>query len=229
MADEMKPVNRRVKLAEVKAHPRNYNAHPQAQVERIAASLRKFGQVRSIVVWRSLILAGHGVVEAARSLGWREIAADVLPDEYPEHLALAYVAADNELARLGEPDAAQLAAILQESAAADAELLAAMGYTDAEYVRLLEEMEMTALSDASGGGSGREAMGKGADKQIKAVLFVEDVAEFEAAILATGKRNRGAAVLEICRFYLGAHGQATEGQFDPELEGVIAAQFAAGD
>lgn len=229
MADEMKPVNQRVLLASVRAHPRNYNAHPQAQVERIAASLRKFGQVRSVVVWRSMILAGHGVVEAARSLGWREIAADVLPDAYPEHLALAYVAADNELARLGEPDAAQLAAILEESAAADAELLLAMGYTDAEYGRLLGEMEMTALSDADGGGTGREAMGKGADKQIKAVLYAQDVATFEAAILATGKRNRGDAVLEICRFYLGAHGQAEEGQFDSELEDVIAAQFATGD
>lgn len=43
MADEMKPVNQRVLLASVRAHPRNYNAHPQVQVERIAKSLRKFG------------------------------------------------------------------------------------------------------------------------------------------------------------------------------------------
>ncbi len=140
MADEVTPVNQRVALADIAPHERNYNRHPADQVKRIAASLRKFGQVRSIVVWRSTILAGHGVVEAARSLGWKEITADVLPDTYPEHLALAYVAADNELARLGDPDQAALAAILQESAAADAELLEAIGYGEAELQALLEEV-----------------------------------------------------------------------------------------
>ena len=143
MADEVTPVNQRVALADIAPHERNYNRHPADQVRRIAHSLRKFGQVRSIVVWRSTILAGHGVVEAARSLGWKEITADVLPDTYPEHLALAYVAADNELARLGDPDQAALAAILQESAAADAELLEAIGYVEAELQALIDS-----LSDA---------------------------------------------------------------------------------
>lgn len=140
MTTTMTPTSKRVKLAEVKAHKRNYNRHPAVQVERIATSLRKFGQVRSIVVWRNTILAGHGVVEAAKSLGWREIAADVLPDEYPEHLALAYVAADNELGRLADPDQAALAAILEESKTADAELMAAIGYNNAEFQALLKEV-----------------------------------------------------------------------------------------
>lgn len=162
MAAEMKPTNQRVKVAGLRAHPRNYNVHPAGQVEKLAASLRKFGQVRSIVTWRSTILAGHGVVEAARLLGWQEVSADVLPDEYPEHLALAYVAADNELARQGEPDLAQLAAILEESAAADAELLEAAGFTAAEYERLVGEMEMTTLQDATGGnGTGRRQANQG--------------------------------------------------------------------
>jgi ParB-like chromosome segregation protein Spo0J len=223
MADEVTPVNQRVALADIAPHERNYNRHPADQVKRIAASLRKFGQVRSIVVWRNTILAGHGVVEAARSFGWKEITADVLPDTYPEHLALAYVAADNELARLGDPDQAALAAILQESAAADVELLEAIGYGEAELERLLSEIEMTALGDASEGGGGREALGKGADKQVKAVLYAQDVATFEAAILATGKRNRGDAVLEICRFYLGAHESETKRQFDAKSESILAA------
>jgi len=140
MTAEVKPTNQRVKLADLKPHPRNYNRHPVAQVEKIAASLRKFGQVRSIVVWRATVLAGHGVVEAALALGWKEISADVLPDEYPEHLALAYVAADNELGRLGDPDQAALAAILEESRAQDAELLQAIGYSDAEFQALLDTL-----------------------------------------------------------------------------------------
>lgn len=137
MADVIAQVAR---LADLRPHPRNYNRHPARQVERIAASLRTFGQVRSIVVWRGTILAGHGVVEAARGLGWESLRADVLPDEYPEHLALAYVAADNELGRLADPDMEQLAAILDESRQADAALLEAIGYDEQEFQALLAEV-----------------------------------------------------------------------------------------
>jgi DNA modification methylase len=146
----MLPTNQLVALADLAPHPRNYNRHPAAQVRKLAQSLRKFGQVRSVVVWRSTILAGHGVVEAAKSLKWQHIRADVLPDDYPEHLALAYVAADNELARQGDPDMAQLATILEEVKDVDAELLEAVGYSDAEFAALLEEVggEQRGIVDA---------------------------------------------------------------------------------
>jgi DNA modification methylase len=140
MTQTVHPTNQMVALADLAPHPRNYNRHPAAQVRKLAQSLRKFGQVRSVVVWRSTILAGHGVVEAAKSLKWQHIRADVLPDDYPEHLALAYVAADNELARQGDPDMAQLATILEEVKDVDAELLEAVGYTDAEFAALLAEV-----------------------------------------------------------------------------------------
>ncbi|MFN8470404.1 MAG: ParB N-terminal domain-containing protein, partial [Caldilineaceae bacterium] len=116
----MQPRNQDVDLDGLMPHPQNYNRHPAEQVKRLTKSLQKFGQVRSVVVWHGMLLAGHGVVEAARLLNWRTIRADVLPDDYPEHLALAYIAADNELARQGDPDMAQLAAILEQSKAADA-------------------------------------------------------------------------------------------------------------
>ena len=136
----MQTTNAKIPLAGLASHSQNYNRHSAQQVKRLAKSLEKFGQVRSVVVWRSTILAGHGVVEAARVLKWTEIRADVLPDDYPEHLALAYVAADNELARQGDPDMAQLAAILEQSRTADAELLEAIGYSDAEFNALLKEV-----------------------------------------------------------------------------------------
>ena len=132
--------NQTLEIAALTAHPRNYNRHPDQQVERIAASLRKFGQPRSIVVHRGTILAGHGVVQAAKQLGWTEIRADVLPDDYPDHLALAYVAADNELSRQGDPDLAALAAIIDESRNADPELMQAIGYDDREFEKLLREV-----------------------------------------------------------------------------------------
>ena len=143
------PTNTVIALADYQPHPRNYNKHPAKQVERIAISLRKFGQIRSVVVWRNYFLAGHGVREAALSLGWDSLRADVLPDEYPEELALAYVAADNELGRMGDPDQEQLAAILSEARAYDAELLQAIGYDDSEFEKLL-----AAVGGLDGGAGG---------------------------------------------------------------------------
>ncbi len=131
---------RTIYLNAYQPHPRNYTRHPADQVKRIAHSLRTFGQVRSIVVWRGYFLAGHGVAEAAQSLGWATLQADALPDDYPEAKALAYAAADNELSRLSDPDAAQLAAILQESRESDPELMAAIGYTDQELRELLAKI-----------------------------------------------------------------------------------------
>lgn len=128
---------RTIQIDAYQPHPRNYNRHPADQIKRITHSLSTFGQVRSIVVWRGYFLAGHGVAEAARTLGWTTLQADVLPDDYPEIKALAYLAADNELSRLSDPDAAQLAAILQEARAEDAALMAAIGYDDAELRDLL--------------------------------------------------------------------------------------------
>lgn len=199
--NEMKPENQRVKLDKIKPHHRNYNRHPEHQVARIALSLKKFGQVRSIVVWKNTILAGHGVVEAARSLGWRDIAADVLPEDYPEHLALAYVAADNELSRLSDPDQAALAAILEESMTTDDELLQAIGYNEAELERLLEELDQSTLEETFGSKT-NYGVGKKTEKQIRVVISMSSVSTLESAILATGQRERGVAIMDICQFYL---------------------------
>lgn len=141
----MKPTNQTIQLADYTPHPRNYNRHDTRQIQRIAKSLEMFGQVRSIVVWAGYILAGHGVVEAALSLGWAELRADVLPDGYPEELALAYIAADNELGRLSDPDQAQLAQILEESRQYDERLIEAIGFDRSEFDALLAEV-------GSGGG-----------------------------------------------------------------------------
>lgn len=44
-------------------------------------------------------------------------------------------------------------------------------------------------------------------KQIKPVLYVDELATFEKAITATGNPNRGHAIIQICQDYLDAKGQ----------------------
>ena len=154
--------NQTINLADYKPHSQNYNKHSDAQLAKLQASLSKFGQVRSIVVWREYIIAGHGLTEAAKRLGWKSLRADVLDSEISESVALAYLVADNELARQSDPDQAALAAILQQVAAADAELVTAAGFSEQELSELLASLEPV----------GVEEPGEGAYKEQYGVIVI---------------------------------------------------------
>jgi DNA modification methylase len=123
-------VNRRVLIAGLTPHPRNYNQHDPSQIANLRASLHEFGQVRSIVVQATarpgqfLIVAGHGIVQAAQAEGLKALKADVIPAAWKPARVLAYLAADNELARRGNPDEAQLAAIVAEVQKKEGDVLA---------------------------------------------------------------------------------------------------------
>lgn len=131
-------VNTTIRLADYRPHPKNYNHHPAEQIAQIAASLRQFGQVRSIVVWHDYIIAGHGVTQAAQSLGWQTLRADILPDDWPEDQALAYLIADNETRRRANPDQMQLAAILDDLQKRDPQLVKSVGISGRELQQLLQ-------------------------------------------------------------------------------------------
>jgi hypothetical protein len=127
-----------VRLAEYTAHPSNYNTHPAAQIDRLRASLRKFGQPRNIVVWRRFFVAGHGLAQAAAAEGWETLRANEIPADWEEARVTAFLAADNELARLSDPDQAALAAILDDARRFDPDLLTAIGYSAGEFEALLD-------------------------------------------------------------------------------------------
>ena len=138
-------INQVVAVAELTPHPRNYNAHSKTQLDQLRRSLRRFGQVRSIVVQAAgagfMVVAGHGVVEAAKAEHFSALRADVIPADWSEVQVLAYLAADNELARLGNPDEAQLAAILQDvTQQADAELAELAAGTEVRLGELLNRL-----------------------------------------------------------------------------------------
>ena len=150
MADTFPEIT--IALADYQPHKRNYNRHPASQIERLRASLRKFGQPRNIVVWRKYFVAGHGVAQAAMAEGWATLRANEIPADWPETRVMAFLAADNELSRLSDPDQAALAALIDEARQFDGELLAAIGYDDKEFAELLKEVgkaTATTPSDAS--------------------------------------------------------------------------------
>ena len=138
-----------VALDALHAHPQNYRRHPDQQISRLAASLARFSQVRSIVVQegadgRYLIVAGHGLVEAARREGFTELRADVIPASWSPTAVAGYLIADNETTRGADDDLTQLAAMLEEQRASG-EHLEALGYSDEELAALLDDLAQTQL------------------------------------------------------------------------------------
>ena len=88
---------------------RNARKHGKKNLATIAASLEQFGQQRAAVVRSDgTVLAGNGMLEAARSLGWSELSVTVVPDEWTDEEARAYALADNRTGELAEWDMAVL-------------------------------------------------------------------------------------------------------------------------
>lgn len=88
---------------------RNARKHGKRNLATIAASLAQFGQRRAAVIRSDgTVLAGNGMLEAARSLGWSELSVTVVPDEWSDEEARAYALADNRTGELAEWDVAVL-------------------------------------------------------------------------------------------------------------------------
>lgn len=202
---------RRVRLDTLRPHPDNYNQHDEQQIAGpggLMDSLRLFGQVQAIVVWRNFLVAGHGVTEAARRLGWTELDARVIPEGWPAERVKAYLAADNEQSRQSAPDLAQLA-LLTGGLDGDLAMTAAGGVDAlAELMALTAETRLSAPKPDIGGGMGKAQR----DQVIKLALYAPQMGVIEEAISqaarALGKENRGEALAEVARRYLESAGGA---------------------
>ncbi len=109
-----------VKLTTLKAHPRNYREHPDDQLEHIEASIREHGFYRNVVACRDgTILAGHGVVQASKRLGLKEVPAILLDVDPEDPRAIKVLTGDNTLSHLAEDDDRLLTELLKELHASD--------------------------------------------------------------------------------------------------------------
>lgn len=107
-----------VNIAELTPHPENYNRHSEAQIDELVKSLDAFEQFKNIVVCRGRILAGHGLVEAAKRKGMTQIYA-LIRDDLTEAQQRALLIADNALPLMSDADADALAALLAQTADVD--------------------------------------------------------------------------------------------------------------
>lgn len=124
-------------VAALHPHPRNYQAHPDDQLDHIAASIRRHGFYRNIVIARdSTILAGHGVVLAVRRMGLVEVPVyrvDVEPNSVD---AIQILTGDNEMGNLAVVDDRALSELLRELAVDDLANLLGTGFDELSLAAL---------------------------------------------------------------------------------------------
>jgi hypothetical protein len=136
------------KLDDLTPYPKNSRIHPPFQIGRLTASLKEFGWTRPIIVDpKNVVLAGHGILQAAKRVrdeggkvkDWPDTstAPVVVKKGLTEAQKRAYVIADNKLAEGSRWDQEALAGELKELMAADFDLLIT-GLGAGEITQLLE-------------------------------------------------------------------------------------------
>lgn len=107
----MEIVNR--PLDQLKPFAKNPKKHPEKQISYLIKSMREFGYTAPILITAdNMIIAGHARYEAAKQIGLAEVPTILI--DLPYNKAVAYVIADNQLAKLAEDDEELLRELLEE-------------------------------------------------------------------------------------------------------------------
>jgi hypothetical protein len=127
-----------VLISDLKPHPQNYQEHPDDQLGHIRASLAENGCYRNIVISSDgYILAGHGVVDALRSMGKTSVKAVKMPFSHDNPRAIKLLIGDNEISHLSKRDDRLLTNLLKilhsggdslSGTGYDSQMLAALAY-----------------------------------------------------------------------------------------------------
>jgi ParB-like chromosome segregation protein Spo0J len=120
--------------------PANARKHGRRNLDAVAASLRRFGQQKPIVVdSQGVVRAGNGTLAAAKEIGWSQI--DVVRSDLPASELAAFAIVDNRSAELAEWDAEILGQL------AEAGELGELGFSEDEVGRLIKGMHREGDSD----------------------------------------------------------------------------------
>lgn len=138
----------RISIEKLSPHPRNYQDHPQDQLDQIIESIKAHGFYRNIIVARdNTILAGHGVVLAATQMGKKRVPVIRLDVDPNDPRALKVLTSDNEINNLAVVDDRALTEMLREIMQTS-EGLGGSGFTGEQLAALtLVTRDATEISD----------------------------------------------------------------------------------
>ena len=184
-------VMERVDIKSLKPHPRNYQEHPDDQLDHIIKSIEAHGFYRNIVVARdNTILAGHGVVKAATKMGKKRIPVIRLDIDADDPRALKVMTSDNEINNLADVDDRALTEMLREIMQDDTQGLTGTGF-DAEQLAALT-MVTRHKSEIEDKNAAAEWLGmpefEQADKVFKVVVNFESLEDRAAFAEYVGQK-----------------------------------------
>lgn len=196
----------RVEIGELSPDPANVRRHPAENIEAIAASLRRWGQQKPVVVdGQNVVRAGNGTLLAARELGWTHL--DVVRSELTGAEAAAYSIADNRTAELAEWEAEVHALVSQiKLDLPDLDALA-LGFVGiAESIGQFDVVPVPPPNIPDGEKSPLGIMTfTVTERQREAVLSALSAAKESGPFEETGNGNsNGNALARIAEAYLGA-------------------------
>jgi ParB family chromosome partitioning protein len=188
----MKPKNQPTKqvkelpTADLIPYARNAKKHDDAQVAKIAGSIREFGFNNPVLIdGKNGIIAGHGRVMAAQKLGLEQVPCIRL-DHLSETQKQAYILADNRLAEIGGGwDMEALKIELAELADADIDL-DALGFGE-DFTKAFE-VEETGMPELAEGD-------KQPFQQMTFTVHDEQVEEVKAALAKAKAEGHGESVV----------------------------------
>lgn len=125
-----------VSIEDLKAHSGNYKEHPPEQIEHLVRSIETHGFYRNVVVANDgTILAGHGVIQAAQTLGLSHVPVTRMPIDPDSPEAKQIIAGDNEIGRQADVNDRALTDVLRELA--EAGVLEGTGFDESMLANLV--------------------------------------------------------------------------------------------
>lgn len=127
-----------VSVDSLKPHPKNYRKHPEDQIKHLIKSIEQHGLYRNVVISSDgIILIGHGIVQAVKQMGIKDIPAIRINVTHDSIQALKLLAGDNEIGHLAEVDDRMLTNILKEIKIGDVDGLLGTGFDDMMLANLV--------------------------------------------------------------------------------------------
>ena len=195
----------RVALDKLHEDPLNVRRHNPRNLAVIRGSLQRFGQRgRAVVALRDgTVIAGNGLIAAARELGWSHV--DVhFSDDLAGEDARAFAIADNRSGELSFFDEAQLA---EQLADMSPDLVELIGFDAGDLADLSGAVPQDGHKDEQGVGNGGSDRGRHMNlmrsgAMVKVAIAVETAELFEQAMLLTGHMGRAEALGAIAQHYV---------------------------
>jgi ParB family chromosome partitioning protein len=198
---------RLIPTADLIPYARNSRTHSDAQVAKIASSIREFGFLNPIITdGQNGIVAGHGRVLAAQKLGLKELPC-VEASHLTEAQKRAYVIADNRMALDAGWDAEMLKVELGELQGLNFDL-ALTGFDPKELDAFMADPLADMPTLRSGDRDPFQQMTFTLhDSQVETVKAAMNAARAQGPFIATGNENsNGNALARVCEVFLGTNG-----------------------